>query len=887
MLASGARAQTVFTWSGGGANANWSTNANWLGGAKPTESASNPDDQLVFAGTNQLVNNMDLTGSSGGFNIGMVTFDNTAGAFVLGATSASGLDMLGPNRVSTAYTQVINNSTNLQTINIKLIARADLSFGIDFVAASGDMVIGGAISTSGTVANVGAGGIKKSGAGTVTLSGTNTYTGVTVVNAGILRAGSTSAFGTNSNVTLADGTSAVLDLNNFSNTIGSLTGTATSGGGSVTLGSGTLTINTTSSTTYAGVISGTGGIAKSASGTQTLSGNNTFSGGANVTGGGLTMSGNNTFGAGTVTLNGSATTALTLSGTNTFTSGGITITLGNANISGSDSFTTGSLSFAAGTTTISASLTLGSGNITVTGGTETISSSSNSFGSGSLSVTTGSLTLSGNNNALGTGGITVNSGTLTLGGTTNTGGGVTTINGGVVKIAADGATAGSAGSLGSVPNTFAAGNIVLNGGTLQDTVALNLHANRGVQIGTSGGSIVAGAAGNFFVNGVISDQTAGAGALTIGSGPGAYVPAAQNTYSGGTILASGSTTIAFVSSTGGVSGPFGVGTVTFAGGSFRATTSIASLTIQNNLLFTGNTTFISAGAGADKDILFTGTATLTGTRTFTVNTSPVAGGTGVSFNGVIGDGGGGFGINKAGPGTLVLAAANTYSGDTTITAGTLLANNTTGSATGTGNVNVQSGGTLGGKGTVGVTTGASTISIQSGGLLLAGKQNDTAAAILTLATNASTGTVTIAGDTHLDLIHGSLSGATMVAGTDNDKIVFTSSAGTGTGTPTLSGNLFLDTTLPATSSNFSVGTTWDLFDWANVSTAFANLPIGGTMMGNPTGLPDLTTAGAQWDWTNLYTTGIISVASVPEPCRALFIVSGLAALLLRRQRPRK
>jgi len=202
-------------------------------------------------------------------------------------------------------------------------------------------------------------------------------------------------------------------------------------------------------------------------------------------------------------------------------------------------------------------------------------------------------------------------------------------------------------------------------------------------------------------------------------------------------------------------------------------------------------------------------------------------------------------------------------------------------------VNVQSGGALGGKGIAGVTTGASTISIQSGGLLLAGKQNDTAAAILTLATNASTGTVTIAGDTHLDLIHGSPSGATLVAGTDNDKIVFTSSSGTGAGTPTLSGNLFLDTTLPATSSNFSVGTSYDLFDWANVSTAFANLPIGGPMMGNPTGLPDLTAAGAQWDWTNLYTTGVITIDSVPEPSRALLIMLGLTALTQRRRRSRK
>ncbi len=50
-------------------------------------------------------------------------------------------------------------------------------------------------------------------------------------------------------------------------------------------------------------------------------------------------------------------------------------------------------------------------------------------------------------------------------------------------------------------------------------------------------------------------------------------------------------------------------------------------------------------------------------------------------------------------GTLALTNANTYAGGTTITDGTLLANNTSGSATGTGNVNVNAG-TLGGTGSV-------------------------------------------------------------------------------------------------------------------------------------------------------------------------------------------
>jgi autotransporter-associated beta strand protein len=159
---------------------------------------------------------------------------------------------------------------------------------------------GGTVDTNGNNATLsgaitGPGGLSKIGAGTLTLSGQSTYTGSTGVNAGTLQAGAVNAFSPSSAFTVANG--ATLDLASFNQTIGSF-----AGAGAVTLGSATLTTgNDNTSTTFSGVMSGTGGLAKIGSGILTLTGANTFTGGTALNAGGLVVNGSLASG---VTVNG-------------------------------------------------------------------------------------------------------------------------------------------------------------------------------------------------------------------------------------------------------------------------------------------------------------------------------------------------------------------------------------------------------------------------------------------------------------------------------------------------------------------------------------------------------------------------------------------------------
>ncbi len=178
---------------------------------------------------------------------------------------------------ATAGHLTLNGGTLLVTGNMTLNSKRGIELGDDDGSVS---VNSGATAQYSGIID-GSGDFTKAGAGKLTLSGPNTYTGATQVSGGILEANNLSALGDNSAVTL-DNTAGV-SLNLLSDlTIGSLAGGGSTGG-NVSLGTSRLTAGAVgTSTTFAGVISGTGSLDKTGSGDFTLTGNNNYTGATTI-----------------------------------------------------------------------------------------------------------------------------------------------------------------------------------------------------------------------------------------------------------------------------------------------------------------------------------------------------------------------------------------------------------------------------------------------------------------------------------------------------------------------------------------------------------------------------------------------------------------------------
>ena len=223
-----------------------------------------------------------------------------------------------------------------------------------------------------------------------------------------------------------------------------------------------------------------------------------------------------------------------------------------------------------------------------------------------------------------------------------------------------------------------------------------------VSIGSGIGLILEPSANTLSLSGIIS----GAGSLTK-QGAGLSTLSGSNTYSGGTTLSAGTLNI-------GNGSALGTGTLTINGGTLDQTgSSSGTINLSGNNAQVWGGDFSYLGSATAILGMGSGAVSLTANRTVTVTANTLI------VNGIIS--GSGFGITKAGVGILQLGGASTYTGATTVNAGTLqLANGNTrlpittaltvaSGATFDVNSRTQAIGSLEGAGNVTISTGFLTV----------------------------------------------------------------------------------------------------------------------------------------------------------------------------------
>ena len=452
------------------------------------------------------------------------------------------------------------------------------------------------------------------------------------------------------------------------------------------------------------------------------------------------------------------------------------------------------------------------------------------------------------------------------------------------------------------------GSLILGDPAQPSTLVLSTATGQNLSFGANSGPIV--------VNDVIQDATGIAGNISVNPNAGQNAPVifnAQNTFTGNANLGSGGNAASGqarlgVSTDGDFgainSGPLGKGTIIAGTTSATApplTPFNADRTLSNAVNITGNLAAANA-PGENFNLNLTGPISMTGTATRQLinnmsgtltlgkstlidSTQPLtlagtatpvltfAGGASSTtvVNDVIQNGGSGLipGLVGVSGSTVRFNNANTYgpsaagtTTNTTVSGGTLLVNNTSGSGTGTGKVSVT-GGTLGGTGTISQAVAA------SGGAIAPGDP---------LANNG-VGTLNIGGNLTFSIAGGltvQLQGST-TPGTDYDQLLVGGTADVSAasgGTLTVS---LVNGFSPSVDTNFTVLTsTGNLI--TNAGAGFGNFVY-----------PDFT------HWSTNYTAnsvvihysaaggagagGGLSGGAVPEPGTLALLICALGSVL--------
>ncbi|GAB2575428.1 autotransporter-associated beta strand repeat-containing protein [Dyella jejuensis] len=576
---------------------------------------------------------------------GTVTVDNSAGA-----VSATGLQFASGGYLMTGDTLTLVDNAGAAPI----IRVGDGSSNGASYSAEIDNVLAGTA------------GLAKADYGTLILAGNNTYTGGTTISGGTLQIGN-------------------------GGTTGSIVGDIAN--------SGALMFDRSDSTSFTGIISGSGSVAQIGGGTLTLTAANTFTGATTISNGTLALSGAGSIASssgvsdsGTFDISNASNGASInrLSGNGSVQLGAQTLTLtsaadtfsgviagnGGLTIAGGTEILTGSNTYAGATTISSGTLALGSGgsignsSSVSDSGTLDISSTSNGASINSLSghgnVVLGTQTLTLTNSAdtfsgviAGSGGLAIASGTEILAGS-NTYTGGTTISGGTLALSGGGSIASSAA--------------VNDNGTF-DISATNSGAS--VSSLSGNGTVALGARTLTLTNAAdtFSGGIAGSGGLVIASGT--EILAGSNTYTGGTTISAGMLQVGDGGAAGSIAGNvldsgklvFDRSDVVNFGGSISGKGSVAQSGAGTTVFMGANT--YTGGTTINKGTLQVGNGGTAGSIAGNVaNNGTLAfdRSDNVVFGGLVSGSGS---VMQAGSGSLTLTAANSYSGGTELNGGAL------------------------------------------------------------------------------------------------------------------------------------------------------------------------------------------------------------------------
>lgn len=650
------------------------------------------------------------------------------------------------------------------------------------------------------------GGVDKEGAGTLKFTAVNTYAGGTTIGGGTLQV-------------------------TGSGTLGAITGDLTMNGGTLDLGATSQTVNNFNGASSAVL---TNSIASGAR--LTINGAGTFSGTIVNGAGSVALTKN---GTGTLSLTSSAT------GANTYTSGTIlnggtllgtdTTAYTGTNPSTNKLFGTGGITMADGTTLqvrvdadgTTAAQTLSYGNAVTLTGSATIDVNRNvSTVAKTKTVAFGNLTMAaGTLNVVGGNSYILRFNTTTLSGAVdfNVGSGVSLMLNSAIVGGTNAITKDGVGTL-TLQNGGVYGDFTINAG-LADIFGGNTTGN----VTVTGSGTFGTHSGDIWTMTSLTYNSTGTSNFTSFTTDSTYTIG-----SGGLTMSKG--TIQLVTST----------------GTPPATPVNDKLILAGDVTITG-TSSITKDAGPGNMVIDLNAQT----RSFDVSSGATFTVTPTMQNGA---------LTKTGAGTMAVSGANTYSGGTTISQGTFVASNISGSATGTGAVNVT-GGTLAGTGFITPDAG-NAVTVSGTGVINPGA----------LSVDLS-GTLTINGNLVLDASAGG--GPSIRIDMDGksagqfDRIV-------GIDTMTLDGTITVAFASGYTGANLLAGNTFDLFDWNTVVATDFN--VNTDLI-----LPNLSAFNLTWDTSHFLDTGsaggvITVISAVPEPSRVMMVALALGMGLMRRRR---